>query len=237
MTDNITLTMPLSAGEHKIKVEHKDGTYVLDSLLMKKAETGGALHTYYQNGALVAIAPEDSWYANQDNNELMFLKRGLNKLDIGDGYTDVYIVKSDETGFSQSFAAKDIDIAGTAYLAEDGAYIGGITSDGGSAEIAVNAPHAGTYYITFEYSNNDENGVHAYNIDLVEDFVSIETSAGTTELYCRNTCSWQTYTTVTTEITLNEGENTVLIHNDGYNLFNGTAANAPRISNIYINEK
>ena len=238
MTDNITLTMPLSAGEHKIKVEHKDGTYVLDSLLVRRAQDG-ALHTYYQNGALVAIAPEDGWYANQDNNELMFLKRGLNKLDIGDGYTDVYIVKSDETGFSQSFAAKDIDLAGTAYLAEDGAYIGGITSNGGSAEITVNAPHAGTYYITFEYSNNDENGVHAYNIDLVEDYISIQTEDGETqELYCRNTCSWQTYTTVTTEIYFDTaGEHTVTLCNDGYNLFNGTAANAPRIANIYINEK
>lgn len=236
MTDSLSLTMPLEAGEHKVKVEHLDGTYVLDSLLVRRAEAG-ALHTYYQNGALVAIAPADGWYATQGDNKIMFLMRGLNKLDIGDGYEDINIVKSNETGFSQSFAAEELALSGTAYLSDDGKYIGGITSDGGSAEITVNAPHSGAYYITFNYSNNDENGVHSYNIDLVEDFVSIETAAGTTELYCRNTCSWQTYTTATAEIYLNEGENTVLIHNDGYNLFNGTPANAPRIAGISINEK
>ena len=242
MTDSLSVTVPLESGNHKIKVEHKDGTYVLDSLLVRKAVSSEP-HTYYQSGengdSLVIISPRDDWFTVQLDGEerLMFLKRGLNKLAAGARYSDVHVLTSDGKGFSQAFAADELALAGTAYLAENGEYAGGITSDGGSAEFTVNAPHSGTYYVTFRYSNNDENGVHAYNIDLVEDYVSIETSIGTTELYCRNTCSWQTYTTATAEIQLNEGENTVLIHNDGSNLFNGTPANAPRISDIYINEK
>ncbi len=243
MTDCLTLTLTLEAGNHKLRVEHMDGTYVLDSLLMRRAEDNQPLHTYYQKGengkSLVIIAPYDGWFdvSLDDESRLTFLKRGLNKLEDNGVYTNVKVLPSSEQGFTQTFAADELELAGTAYLSGDGSYVGGITSDGGSAEITVNAPHSGEYYITFKYSNNDENGIHAYNIDLVEDFVSIETAEGTTELYCRNTCSWQTYTTVTAVIRLAEGENTVLIHNDGYNLFNGTAANAPRIKSISVNEK
>lgn len=58
---------------------------------------------------------------------------------------------------------------------------------GGSATLVVETETAGNYALTLLYSNNDEQGVHDYNVDLIEDFVSISVNVKLQkELYCRS---------------------------------------------------
>ncbi len=243
MTGNFNLVVPLGAGNHKIRVEHFDGTYVLDSLLVRRAEEDQPLHTYVQKGesgdSLVVISPRDDWFSAQLDGEtqLLFLKRGLNKLDMSGAYSEVKITSTDEKGFSSKTQAAEMMLSGAAELDESGKYVFGISSDGGSADFTITVPESGEYYFTLKYSNNDEGGVHSYNIDLIEDYVSILAGGKTVNLYCRNTNSWETYTTATAVIYLEAGENTITLYNDGSNLFNGNAANAPHIASVEINAK
>ena len=116
-------------------------------------------------------------------------------------------------------------------------YITGISSESGKAEYVVNVPEKGTYKLTITYSNNRENGVHSYNVDLVEDFITISVNGVRSEnLYCRNTYSHDAYTTVTTNIILDEGDNTLTFANDGANKFNDGVTYAPDIAEITVNK-
>lgn len=89
--------------------------------------------------------------------------------------------------------------------------------------------------MTVQYSANHEQGVHDYNVDLVEDYITVSLNGSETELYCRNTCSKDQFTTVTVNVELKAGTNTLLLYNDGSNAFNGTETYAPDISGITIN--
>ena len=125
-------------------------------------------------------------------------------------------------------------------IIDDGAeidddYITEISSDGGKAEFRINAPEKGTYKLTVVYSNNRENGVHSYNVDLVEDYITISVNGEKREnLYCRNTYSYDTTTSVTTNIVLAEGENIITFSNDGANKFNDGVTYAPDIYSATI---
>ena len=67
---------------------------------------------------------------------------------------------------------------------------------------------------------------------LVEDNITLSVNGAVSQLYCRNTCSADNFTTVTVNIELKEGENELLLYNDGSNSFNGTQTYAPDISEI-----
>ncbi len=93
------------------------------------------------------------------------------------------------------------EIKTVAYL--DTEYVTGISSDGGSAEVTLNTEYAGNYALTILYANNHEQGVHDYNVDLIEDCVTLSVNGKVQKnLYCRNTYSWDSFTTVVTDIEL-----------------------------------
>ena len=78
--------------------------------------------------------------------------------------------------------------------------------------------------------------MHSYNVDLVEDFITISVNGVKSEnLYCRNTYSHDTYTTVTTNISLEKGENILTFSNDGANKFNNGTTFAPDIATVTVN--
>ena len=114
-------------------------------------------------------------------------------------------------------------------------YLTGISSKGGKAQYTINAPEKGTYKLTVLYSNNLENGVHDYNVDLVESYITISVDGFKQEnLYCRNTYSNDNFTTVTTNIELKKGENIISFTNDGTNKFDSNETFAPNIAKISI---
>ena len=259
-TTSETWEVDLTAGTHTITITHNEGTIVLDSLLVRKAETEETSLQILDDGdgAYFVVSTADGYYqittdeaaevtvgidknvtatADEDGYVTAYLKRGLNYITSTAEITSCYSV--DDTSSTIDIDVTELTVSGSAEIVTDDEtsepYLDGITSDGGSATAVVEVEEAGYYALTLLYANNDENGVHDYNIDLVEDYVSISVNGDfQKELYCRNTYSWQTYKTVTTEIYLEAGENYIYFENDGSNLFNNTTANAPRIMLIQV---
>ncbi len=259
ITSTYDLERELTKGEHTLKFSHKNGTSVLDSILVRKAEKRASVYLEEDDdreNSYLAVAPCDGYYKLTTSSDGLFnidganvsilngqafvyLRRGLNYIE-GPEKAMINIFTSDEKG-------KPITLETDAAVLSDGAvikkndtlginYISGISSEGGKSEYKINAPEKGTYKLTINYSNNRENGVHSYNVDLVEDFITISVNGEKSEnLYCRNTYSHDTYTTVTTNISLEKGENVLTFSNDGANKFNNGTTFAPDISSIEVN--
>ena len=165
--------------------------------------------------------------------------RGLNFIDLDN--TDGLVVSrlENEESSLAVYTAEELKLEGSAVLNTDNAekpYITGISGNGGSAGINVNTDKSGTYALTFEYSNNAEGGVHDYNIDLIERYVTVTVGGKSQDVYCRNTYCWDTYKTVTCYVDLKQGSNTVLFTNSGNNSFNGQETYIPNIASVTISE-
>ncbi len=258
ITSTCDLERELTKGEHTLKFSHKNGTSVIDAVLVRKAED--TVGIYFEEdddreNLYLVVAPYDGYFTLFTSSEGMYdidgaqvniesddtavyLRRGINyikapeKLLLNIFVTDKKgqpnVLEPDSAVLSEGAEVKKNDFAGLNYIS-------GISSEGGKAEYKINAPEKGTYKLTIAYSNNRENGVHSYNVDLVEDFITISVNGEKSEnLYCRNTYSHDTYTTVTTNISLEKGENILTFSNDGANKFNNGITYAPDISSILV---
>ena len=78
-----------------------------------------------------------------------------------------------------------------------------------------------TYRVTLNYANNLEGGYHAYNVDLIEALLTVSANGDSQDIFCRNTYSLYNYKTLTFNLKLNEGENTVRLSSSGNIRFNG----------------
>lgn len=250
-TDFITVTSYLEKGTHTLEFTNNEGTYVIDSVLVSRTEeteeiciipdedrTTGNIVSY------LAVAPYDGYYRFEtdaesfevndnkaEKGEYVYLPRGLNFIDL-ENSEKLKITKTD-TASDRIISAKDITLSDGACLTED--YICNISNLSGKGEFTVNAEKEGTYYLTFTYSNNDENGVHSYNVDLVERYVTVSVNGESHDLYCRNTYSWETYKTVSLAVNLAEGENKITLTNSGNRNFNGNETYIPHIKEISVN--
>ena len=148
------------------------------------------------------------------------------------------IRKTEKTGFSVSVPTDEMNLTGSAEKAEgiNGKYICGISSAGGSAYFRINVPEAGSYRMTVSYANNDEGGVHSYNVDLIERYITVDVNGKKSNLWCRNTYSWDTVKTVTMNIELEAGDNEIILSNDGSNKFNNRDSYVPHIYGVTINK-
>lgn len=260
LTGAYDMTLELAEGEHTLKFTHNKGTIVLDSILMKKVGAADGVYCEKDDdkeNTYLVLAPYDSYYqlktsektaldvdgaateTDSDGNALVYLRRGINYIKT-EKNTDLFVNYSTEKGDVITLAPSDSVLSGTASVNKnniaDTDFITGISSEDGSAEYTAAVPADGTYKLTITYSNNRENGVHDYNVDLVEDFITISVNGEKSEnLYCRNTYSNDTFTTVTTNIKLVKGENKIVFSNDGANKFNDNETFAPDIATITIN--
>jgi hypothetical protein len=236
-------------GEHTITLSHCQGTFVLDSLVVSKSTDETTISALYDSDRSVdgvtsylAIAPDDGYYSivTEKDTKLTlsdstlttdatgavtaYLKRGLNYIDVNSSDAQITVSKS-QTEQSQSITLDvgDAKLSGSAKIKSDDdkeiEYIAGIDCNGGSAE-----------------SNNEENGVHDYNVDLIEEYVTVSANGGKTQnVYCRNTYSWQTFKTVTFAVELKKGENVLTFTNNGEDKFNGNDTTSPHIGEITVN--
>lgn len=258
-TDKYSFVAYFDKGSHSLKLSHKNGTFVVDSMIIrpyKEIEEISVLPDAdrTKNGVVsyLAVAPYDGYFelrTDKDaefgvdsaygkttrNRATVYLRRGLNYIDFSADKIECEIVASKKTVTPVTVDAADMLLSGSAEFC-DGGYISGITADGGEAKFTVNAPESGSYRFTFTYSNNDEGGVHAYNVDLIERFVTVSVNGTSQNVWCRNTYSWDTYKTVTADIELAEGENTVTLSNNGEVVFNGRTPQAPHISKVTVNK-
>ncbi|MBQ2848031.1 MAG: hypothetical protein IJE74_07225 [Clostridia bacterium] len=262
-TDKLTQTRYLEKGTHTLTLAHKKGTFVVDSLLLslhsdEKNITVMKDADRSNNGikSFLAVAQYDGFYEmnigvsavfsvdgaegkTESGETLVYLRRGLNYIDIEtDKEITCEIAKTDKHGFSISVLSDEMSLFDSAEIKEgkSGFYVSGISSVGGSTAFKINAPESGSYRMTVSYSNNDEGGVHSYNVDLIERYITVEINGEKSMLWCRNTYSWDTVKTVTMNAELREGENTIVFSNDGSNRFNNRDSYAPHIYAVTVNK-
>ena len=171
-----------------------------------------------------------------------YLHRGYNKIVLDDNVVlkEVYLVDNAIT--HSIISPADMQVFNGATLEDDentssGKRIGWIASDKGSyATFNVNVKEAGYYNFTIEYANNEEGGFHAYNVDLIERYITVSINGENQGNYFfRSTYSWETYKTKTIVLHLDEGDNEIKLANDGSYSFNNRVTYAPNIGDIQVN--
>lgn len=245
-TDTFTLTMPLSRGAHTVTAEHLDGTFVLDSLLVRQHTQRDDVFISGEGAARYAVVPSDGYYSvdadpasvtldgmalDLSKGKTLYLRRGLARIECAPDAA-VSLTRSDRDLTIQTVAAQEMTL--TPPAAVSNGVLTGITSEGGAAAMTVSAPEAGVYRLTFTYANNQEGGYHAYNVDLIEAYVTVTTDAQQKRLWCRSTCSDETFTTATIDLTLNAGDNVIRLSNDGSVRFDGRVSAAPLIRSVSV---
>ncbi len=258
-TTSKTLTVELPRGKHTIEFYFTDTTFVLDSMLVKQHEDIDAitvLKNSENDSAFLAVAPGDGYYTldtagiastiNVDGAECEFesgssvyLRRGLNEISFNKENMICNIFRSDECRFTATIKATDIALEGKAQLLTDKygvEYIDNISNLGGNGKFTVSVPESGTYKVTLLYANNSEGGVHAYNVDLIERYLTVSVNGKESEdVFCRNTYSKYTYKTMTFNLDLQAGENEITLSNSGNTVFYNLEAFAPQIAEITVN--
>ena len=251
-TTSKTITKTLTPGIHTIKFYHLDGTFVLDSMLVSRHEAPYEIsvlsdtdNTYY------AVAPTDGYYEiysdysgeiNIDGavgevkqGDLVYLRRGVNQITYG-GELRLFNVTA--KAFTKTIKAEDMTLSGKAELLTDkygNTYIDNISDKGGKASFNVSVPKDGDYRVTVLYANNSEGGVHDYNVDLIENYMTVTANGESKDVFTRNTYSKYTYKTMTFNLTLKEGDNTITVTNSGNYIFHNMEAFAPQIAEITVN--
>ncbi|MBO5332941.1 MAG: hypothetical protein J6B37_02370 [Clostridia bacterium] len=257
-TDKMTFVRYLKKGEHSITFAHGEGTFVLDSMLVRRHEEVNEItllsdfdRTNENTQSYLAVAPADGFYemttskpanfaidsanAYTDGNSVIYLRKGLNYIDFSVSESiDCTVKVTDKTNFFVNISADEMVLSYGATLIDN--HIENISCVSGNASFKVNAPQDGNYRMTVFYSNNDEGGVHSYNVDLIERYITVDVNGKAQNLWCRNTYSWDTVKTVTMNIELQKGENTITFANDGSVKFNNRDSYAPYIFSVTINE-
>jgi hypothetical protein len=251
-TTKYTVTKNLSVGIHTIELYNCEGTYVLDSMLVSPFETPCEISVLKDgNNKYFAVAPSDGYYeiytdhsgeisidgaiGSVQKGDIVYLRRGVNEITFG-GELRLFSVTA--KSFTKTIKAEDMTLSDKAELLTDKygvTYIDNISNLGGKAQFNVNVPADGDYRLTVLYANNSEGGVHDYNVDLIERYMTVTVGDESKDVFTRNTCSKYTYKTMTFNLTLREGDNTITITNSGNYNFNNMESFAPQIAEITIN--
>ncbi len=195
-------------------------------------KSGGSFEKALINGNEVSVS--------EDN--VIYLMRGLNYIDvkINEPVEEFIIAPSQKKQTSLTVSAGQGKLSGTAKMNTNEAinvhYLDGISCNSGSAEYKIHVKRAGTYALTLLYANNEEGGKHAYNVDLIERYITLSVGGASQDIYCRNTYSWNHYKTVTAYVDLKKGENTLTFSNSGKTRFDGRDTYAPHIRSFTVNE-
>ena len=245
-TRALHLTETLNKGKNELVFTHEDGTFVLDSLLVKLHEGREEIAVLRdedrgtaQGGAFLLVSPEDGWYAVDTDAKALtldgspigtstvYLRRGLNLAETVGGT----FMKACFAEGSEGIEVLPADMTLTGCEVQNGRLVG-ITSAQGSAAFTVGAPASGNYRVVVAYANNFEGGAHDYNVDLIETYLTLTVNGEAQRIWCRSTASWDTVLTSTVNVTLQEGENALTLTNDGEVRFNGAENQTPQVVSV-----
>lgn len=263
-TNCMTMTYELTAGEHTFTFEHSQGTITLDSMLVSAERDKEDIAVLFDNEksmpslqSYIVVAPFDAYFdieAQCDckadvnsvslnikkGNNIIYLMRGLNYINMHTTEpTSITAELSEKALGVIELTPSDAQLTGSAVLKTNEfnvMYIDEITCNSGKATFNFNAEKSGKYALTLLYSNNEQTGNHAYNVDLIERYVTINTNATSQDIYCRNTYSWDTFRSVTCFVELKSGDNIIELTNSGNNKFDNNDTKAPYIALITLSE-
>ena len=250
-TSKYTVTAWLDPGDHTVEFTHNTGTYVLDSMLVRKTENSDHIAvlreaeacTDAQTGYL-AVAPETGWYTVETEAEAVtvngavcggktvYLRQGLNLIELPGQDTACAVSFSKAERTVVSLSAEALTLSGGAQVENHA--VAGITCNGGEARFTVKAPEAGNYCVTLTYSNNAEGGYHAYNVDLIEQYFTVYAGGSTQRVWCRNTYSDENLAEVTFGVVLPGGKSEIVLSNDGAVRFDGRDTESPKLYSVSV---
>ncbi len=253
-TDCYNMKLELTAGLHTVEFRHLEGTFVLDSALLSLYEEKNEISVLPDGDkAYLAVADSDGYYdistdktvdaaidgakTTLDGSDTVYLRRGLNEIELSEN-CNIVITKSAAETQQQKITAGEMTLSDGAETVTDKygvTYVDGISSEGGKASFTVNADEDGTYRVTLNYANNREGGFHAYNVDLIETMLTVTANGESQNVFTRNTYSSFTYKTMTFNINLKKGENEITLSNSGEVLFNSQTSYAPQIQWVTVN--
>ncbi len=254
-SSSITKSLSLAKGKHTIRFEHNDGTFVLDSMLVKHHSENKEITVLKDTdrskdgvSSYLCIAPYDGYYSIKTDAEYLsadgssktvirdhlYLRKGFNYIALEGDNRHIILEKTDYNGNSIRINPSDFVLSGSAHT--NAGVLSGISSDSGSATLNIDSENGGIYRCTLCYSNNAEGGFHAYNVDLIEEYLTVTVNGHAQRIMCRNTYAEDNFETVTFNIELNSGANTIRITNDGSVKFNNRTAFAPDIEYLDIAE-
>jgi hypothetical protein len=199
----------------------------------------------------------------QSTKVRMFLRTGINLIDIRStsklslDYLDASYVSSEPI---YSKEAEQAIVVGTpaegdpsmvrddllGKYASGGKYVNGITSYDGKErylEVSnIDVLVSGIYKLVVRYANGEYSGSHSYNNNVVERYAQVSVNGGAPEtVYFKNTISWQQFATVTIDVDLQKGKNTIKFSNNnsydgGANPYGGSngAGTAPFLDTIMV---
>ena len=102
--------------------------------------------------------------------------------------------------------------------ASNGTYVNGITSYDGQArslEVPIRVRQDGHYKLVVRYANGQYAGTHAYNNNVVERYAQVSVNGSRPQtVYFKNTISWQHFATMTLDVSLKSGWNTIKFSSD-----------------------
>lgn len=235
-TKKYYLSSDLSKGKHNITLTHNEGTFVLDSLLLFKKSDEKIYNKYEEKyKEHLIIVPEDGYYKISSDSSVRYLKRGLNYVAL-DTTESVVISRLKSDNYAQ-YSPSDLTLSDGAEIKSIGGKncITGINSNGGKATFNVTAEKSGIYAIKFTYSNNEEGGYHDYNVDLIEEYLTINANGKDYTLWCVNTNSNYNFNTAVAYLELKEGINEIILYNNGSVKFDNRVATSPDIAEIVVN--
>ena len=161
-----------------------------------------------------------------------YLRRGISYIEFSS--PDVIIESvSSATGKSDEYLADSFICDGAKTV---NSFVTDISCENkNSATLKVNAEKDGIYALSVKYANDGEGGLHDYNVDLIEKYVTMKvnnTKIG--NIYFRNTYSLDTLKTKLIYVKLKSGENEIVFSNNGELKFNGIETFAPEIYSVTV---
>jgi len=170
--------------------------------------------------------------SNNKKETTVYLRRGISYIEFSS--PDVIIESvSSATGKSDEYLADSFICDGAKTV---NSFVTDISCENkNSATLKVNAEKDGIYALSVKYANDGEGGLHDYNVDLIEKYVTMKvnnTKIG--NIYFRNTYSLDTLKTKLIYVKLKSGENEIVFSNNGELKFNGIETFAPEIYSVTV---
>ncbi|GAB4004952.1 hypothetical protein GCM10029992_51400 [Glycomyces albus] len=153
-----------------------------------------------------------------DLESSVFLHQGINRLRTGGSVATLTVTGDGDTAGVIDIAADQATLTGGARLENNafatGGQVIGWVGNGGTASIDVNAPSAGAYMLLVHYANDERDGDHSYNIDIVSRDARFSVNGVVAHtLPMRGTWTWNDFWSFPVIVDLEAGSNTITIDN------------------------
>lgn len=259
-SNEYVITSYLTKGSHKLTLKYDYGEFTIDFIDMKYLSTG---YTDYvkeyktvpinskNNNECFVVIPKSGYYSTNDNNiiekingvplsqnvDKVFMEYGLNIITLKENLNELTFINAID-GESILYSIEYAENASN-YVVQNSNSITGYYAKDVPTNYPINfnvyVKDNGYYAVNIIYSQCQTNGIHAYNVKLVERYSSILVNDVFFDtVYFANTYSNFNFSEKTIYVYLNSGNNTISFINNGDDVWNNLKPLLPNIAGIKI---